>query len=328
MRHLILPLLLGLFAASADARCRSTDYREHLTQTQLQQFETAVSKIPFADGNHWIARKGNRTLHIIGTMHTGDSRMGPIVRRLRPIIANADAVLLEVSGPAAERSFQDFEIFKKYMLLPQGQSLSRMMSATAWADLTNRLASHGMDPQALDRLQPWFASELLDQVACVSVRPQFRGRGLDDRIEQVAIRSRVPIGSLETVQQSLNALLSMPKQDHIRFIELELARIRSGNRTYNELDDAYFEEAIGDILVMSRWSLYTDYDASRRELDRLYNSLFGAMLSRRNRDWMPVILNTPGQTIVIAAGAAHLPGKDGILNLLKSRGYTLTRATF
>ena len=138
----------------------------------------------------------------------------------------------------------------------------------------------------------------------------------------------MPIGSLETVGQSSGAMLSMPRRDHIRLIELELDRLRSGGNTYNELDDAYFEEAIGEILVMSRWALYTDYDASRAELDRLYNSLIGAMLTKRNRNWMPVLLRTKGDLIVVAVGAAHLPGNEGILNLLKRNGYRLERAVF
>ncbi|MEX0286163.1 MAG: TraB/GumN family protein [Paracoccaceae bacterium] len=328
MLRLVLPLLLSLLAVTADARCRSTDYRDHLSDAQRAQFERTVASIPFATGNHWIATKGNRRLHLIGTMHTGDRRMGPIMRRLRPVIANADAVLLEITAHQAQQSFDDFELFRKYMLLPRGQSLSKMMSPASWAALSRHLGRQGMDPRALDRLQPWYASELLDQSSCVSIRPQIRSRGLDDRIEQIARRSRVPIGSLETVGQSLDSLLAMPKRDHVRLMELELARQQSGNELYNALDDAYFEEAIGDILVMSRWSLYTDYNASRGELDRLYNNLTQALLNRRNRNWMPVILRTQGNNIVVAVGAAHLPGREGLLNLLKKRGYSLQRAQF
>ncbi len=328
LRLFLVPFLLSLLALPADARCRGTDYRDHLSPAQRQQFDRAVARIPFSEGNHWIATKGNRRLHIIGTMHSGDSRMAPIVRRLRPIIANADALLMEVATYKAEEAFKDFETFQKYMMLPKGQTLSRMMSASDWAELSRRLQVHGLEPGALNRLQPWFAADLLDQVSCVSYVPRATSKGLDDRIETVARRNRVPIGSLETVGQSFDAMLAMPKRDHVRIMELELDRQRSGRNTYNELDDAYFEEAIGDILVMSRWSLYTDFDAPRAELDRLHNNLISAMLTRRNRNWIPVLLRTKGQTIVVAVGAAHLPGKQGILNLLKGRGYKLERAPF
>ena len=261
-------------------------------------------------------------------MHSGDPRMSPIVRRLKPIIESADALLLEISSYKFEQAFEDRQTFRKYMLLPQGQSLRRLMSATTWTELAVKLQILGMSPAELDRLQPWFASELLDRVSCVSNTPRYRGKGLDDRIETVARRARVPIGSLETVGQSFGALMAMPNRDHIRLIELELARQRTGQITFNTLDDAYFEEAVGQIMVMSRWSLYTDYKASRAELDRLHNSLFGSMLNRRNRNWMPVILRTKGNTLVIAVGAAHLPGREGILNLLERQGYTLQRAPF
>lgn len=326
--RLFLLFLFCLHAVSVEARCRSVDYRDHLTPAQKQQFEAAVARIPYGEGNHWIAIKGGRTLHIIGTMHSGDRRMSPIVRRLKPIIESADALLLEVSSYKFEQAFEDRQIFRKYMLLPQGQSLRRMMSAATWGELAVKLQVLGMSPAELDRLQPWFASELLDRVSCVSNTPRYRGKGLDDRIETVARRARVPIGSLETVGQSFGALMAMPKRDHVRLIELELERQRTGQITFNKLDDAYFEEAVGQIMVMSRWSLYTDYKASRAELDQLHNSLIGSMLNRRNRNWIPVILRTKGDTLVVAVGAAHLPGREGILNLLRQQGYTLQRAPF
>lgn len=313
----------------AEAQCRPVDYRDHLTPEQRARFEAEVADIPFAQGNHWVATKGDRTLHIIGTKHTGDRRMAPIMRRLRPIIAGADALLLEVSSHVAEASFEDFGVFRDYMLLPRDQSLRAMMTDVGWDRLARRLAAEGLDPRRLDRLQPWFASDLLNEVLCVSPLPRFRGRGLDDRIERVAIRNRVPIGSLETVDQSLSALLAIPQRDHVRMMELDLARHADGDTvTVHRLDPAYFEEEVGQILVMSRWSLHFEHDAPVAELDRLHGRLYSAILTQRNRNWMPVLLKTEGQTIVAAMGAAHLPGHDGVLNLLKAQGYTLTRAPF
>ena len=328
MMRRLLPILLCLIAVTADARCQGADYRDYLTPAQKQKFDQTVARIPYATGNHWIATKGGRTLNIVGTKHTGDARMSRIVQRLQPIIADADALLLEVASHEVDEAYEDPKVFQKYMLLPKGQSLSSMMSASTWAALSRRVGIQGISAAELDRLQPWFASELLDDVVCASSHPRVRRKGLDDRIERVARRNRVPIGSLETPGQALGAMLQIPNSHHVRFMELELARQSTGKITYNELDDAYFEEKIGEIMVISRWSMYTDFQASRSELDRLYDSLNSAILKQRNRNWMPVLLRTKGQNIVVAVGAAHLPGKDGILTLLKRQGYTITRAPF
>jgi uncharacterized protein len=51
-----------------------------------------------------------------------------------------------------------------------------------------------------------------------------------------------------------------------------------------------------------------------------------ALLTGRNRAWMKVILPAAaGHQIVVAAGAAHLSGPDGVLTLLAADGWRMTR---
>jgi uncharacterized protein len=48
------------------------------------------------------------------------------------------------------------------------------------------------------------------------------------------------------------------------------------------------------------------------------------LLYNRNRKWareLDTLL--PGKSLLIAVGAAHLPGKDGVIELLRREGYTV-----
>ena len=52
----------------------------------------------------------------------------------------------------------------------------------------------------------------------------------------------------------------------------------------------------------------------------LYN-----LVSGRNKKWIPVIKsNIQDCSCLIAVGAGHLPGKEGLINLLRNEGYILT----
>jgi uncharacterized protein YbaP (TraB family) len=44
-------------------------------------------------------------------------------------------------------------------------------------------------------------------------------------------------------------------------------------------------------------------------------------LTRRNQAWLPVI--EAARSLVVAAGAAHLPGEGGLLRLLKRAGWAV-----
>jgi uncharacterized protein YbaP (TraB family) len=50
-------------------------------------------------------------------------------------------------------------------------------------------------------------------------------------------------------------------------------------------------------------------------------------LDQRNQNWVPVITEATQEhdNIVVAVGAAHLPGKLGLVALLEAEGWTLVR---
>ena len=59
----------------------------------------------------------------------------------------------------------------------------------------------------------------------------------------------------------------------------------------------------------------------------MFEDMQDALLDSRNRNWIPVITDAT-QThddIVVAVGAAHLIGDQGILQLLENEGWTITR---
>jgi uncharacterized protein YbaP (TraB family) len=48
------------------------------------------------------------------------------------------------------------------------------------------------------------------------------------------------------------------------------------------------------------------------------------LLINRNKNWIPVMEKAMStQATFFAVGAGHLPGKDGIISLLRNAGYTV-----
>ena len=100
MKLIALALTLTVQATAAAAACRGLDYREHLPPAAEARLEQEMAATPFARGNHWVATKGGRSIHVIGTMHGGDFRMGKVMRTLRPALAEADLAALADLDPA------------------------------------------------------------------------------------------------------------------------------------------------------------------------------------------------------------------------------------
>jgi uncharacterized protein YbaP (TraB family) len=62
-----------------------------------------------------------------------------------------------------------------------------------------------------------------------------------------------------------------------------------------------------------------------REGFRDFPSLAERLLDARNRNWIPKIEGylRSGQTFFVVVGAAHMGGPNGVLTLLRARGYKI-----
>ncbi|MFY0310377.1 TraB/GumN family protein [Leisingera sp. D0M16] len=325
MKRIALALALALQATAGFAACRGIDYRDHLPPATEARLEREMAATPFSRGNHWVATKGNRTVHVIGTMHGGDARMAKVMRNLRPALASAQAIYLETVQPGMDDLDAMPAALARSFLLPKGKELRHLLGKEAWEhfELTARVS--GANVETMNRMQPWAISMFLVQSGC---RPYGFGlkRGLDDRIADFASRKRIPIGALETPAQALTAIASLPLRDQARMLELELELVQSDKPEDATPVEAYFDQSVWSAFILAPWISAQYSSFSGAETARLWRQYNHRLLDQRNIRWMKVILAARQERIVVAVGAAHLPGKNGVLNLLHAKGFSLSRA--
>lgn len=317
-----------LTAAQAQALCSGRDLRPRLTPEAEAQLQAEVADTPFAYGNHWIATKDGQQVHVIGTIHSTDHRLGGVMRDLRPVILSADAVLLEVTTNETEKHMDKIWRDRSMYLLKSPPYLSDMLSPPVWDYLVARMADDGFTADEVARMQPWFLGLFLDQSDCGKGLGLGKDLGLDDRIEKLARRSRIPLGSLEPSGASIRALSEQPLRDQAKVLELDLTTDMNSDDQVVTMAEAYFDERLTEGLLIQDWTMYSDLPVSRTEVQRLLDGFQDRLIDDRNRAWVPVIERTRGDVLVVAVGGAHLPGRNGLLNLLAERGYTMERAKF
>ncbi|MHA6264940.1 TraB/GumN family protein [Arenibacterium sp. CAU 1754] len=327
MIRFLLIALLGLAPLAAAAECIGRDIRPSLSATQKAALQRAEATMPFSYGNHWVARKGGRSIHVIGTMHVNDPRLPAIMRRLQPVIERADAVLFEVTQRDFDRFWNKLAPNSPFFFIQTGPTLPDVMSARDWADLGTAARAVGLAPEIAARLRPWVLSLMLSQSSC-GPRGPFADNGLDMRIEKLARRKRVPTGSLENPDYHANLEAQRPLKDRARILMFELRTQQSAEYSFFTMREAYFEQRVAQGMIIEEWRFMAEMPGTRADRARLWRHYESNMLIRRNKYWVPRMMSVKGDTIVVAVGAAHLPGRDGILNLLKKAGYRLERAPF
>ena len=197
-------------------------------------------------------------------------------------------------------------------MYPEGQKLSQHISETTREKLEEKLQELGLSPADFSRFKPWFLAVTLTtlELQRLGFNPAY---GLDLHFYTKAKADKKELAYLESVEYQLSLLGEMNAQDQTSFL----------NQTLQDLD---ISAQLADDM-MAAWQ--------NGETDDLYELLFKSfedhpgiknrLLTRRNKAWLPQIekmLKTP-ETKMVIVGAGHLIGPDGLVELLKQKGYAV-----
>ncbi|MCR8550760.1 TraB/GumN family protein [Salipiger sp. P9] len=321
-------LWLSLAAAGA-AQCVGQDLRQTLNPEERARLDLLMADVPYASGNRWRAERDGEIIHLVGTIHLSDPRLGAPLERLRPVVAASGAVLLEMPRAEQAKLMQAISSQPGLLLLTD-KTLPELMPEEDWAALAEAAEAHGIPPFMAAKFRPWYLSMMLALPACAKSALDSRD-GLDFRIEALAEAQGVPTVALESFDTTFGIFNAEPLDEQIEMMSVSLTTQGEDADGMATTIAAYFDEAAGEMwkfseIQIARSGLYTPEEAAQ-----MMQESGDAILSQRNHAWIEVILQTAKTTekpIVAAFGAAHLPGEDGVLNLLARAGFTLTREPF
>lgn len=322
------PLLLvpGL----ALATCNGQDLRSSLSAQERAAVAKTMADVPFAEGNHWLAKQGERTIHLIGTVHISSDRLDPIAQNLQPVIADADVLLLE-STPDEIAQMQDhLARDPKLTFITEGPTLIDRLPAGDWEILSQKAKEAGIPSWVAAKMRPWFLATALSLPACLRADPNIE-HGLDKRLAAAAKAADVPTASLEDPLDVIRMLDRDPLEEQLRQMRPYIALIGGGEDGEDGIATmlaAYFDERVAEYLEISRTEFLTGSTTPPAEAAKIWTDLMARLLKERNTAWLPVIEAHEGNSIAVAVGALHLPGEFGLLNLLSGAGYTIERAAF
>lgn len=148
----------------------------------------------------------------------------------------------------------------------------------------------------------------------------------------------------------LNSMFMKMYMGKVKMYEKELYKIaRKNKREITELETIDFQlKLVTDIPLESQIKYFLDTDNFHeskalikpyklQDLDMLYSltnssdsededvkAFTDKFLNERNMNWLPIIISQiSDKSSFIAVGALHLPGKKGIIELLREKGYTV-----
>ena len=320
-----LALMAAAFAApQAGAECHGLNLLDLMPTDKRAAITASADAQPFARGNFWQARRDGDRITLIGTYHLDDPRHAATVDRFAPEIAAATTLLVE-AGPEEEKALQQhIGRDPSVMVITEGPGLNQTLAPETWDRLAEAARARGVPPFMAAKFRPWYVTVLLAVPPC-AIEAMADPNGLDQRLIDSAAASGIPVRALEPYDTIFSIFGAMSEADQIAMIEQTLAMEDSITDFSETLADAYFD---GDGRLMWELMRHMSYDApgyTPEQVDAEMAVLEELLMNSRNRAWIPVIEKAAAQgPVVVAFGALHLSGEEGVLNLLQRNGWTVT----
>lgn len=321
----VLCCALIFVAGASQALCSGPSLLERLSADDRTALDARLAATPFHTGLLWQATRGPDVVTIVGTMHIHDPRLIPIRDRLIPLVAEAELVLLEMT-PAEEAQMQEaMAADASLMFLTEGPTLPDMLDEATWNAVAAAARDRNIPPFMAAKFQPWFLMLTLAMPGCAMDHMVQGELGLDHMLMTEAEIARVPMQALEEWDTLFRIFDEGSMEEQLDYLRLSLIAPELSEEMFVAMLDGYFAGEVAQIWELSRLSMQFMPGIDMEDANALFALTEEQLLTRRNIDWIPVIEAAAMRhdRIMVAAGAAHLPGNTGVLNLLQDRGWTI-----
>lgn len=247
------------------------------------------------------------TSYVLGTMHTAGTDV-------LDSLAGLDGALEHVAAVYVEVLSSDMALTPEAMacaIAPSDSTLQRLLSPAALDSVCRYVSTFGVDGAetvtVLGKLKP----AMLD--AFLEVR---RSGASTDMSPDIALQQRAKalgkeVRALETAEQQAHMLLDLPISEQLEALMKSVRAPEAAQAASDSLVAAYRcqdLEAIGRLLVRGMREVYAE-----------------RMVYARNRAWAAVLVpEMRCRSVLVAVGAGHLVGSEGLLAMLRSAGFDVS----
>jgi len=261
----------------------------------------------YSKGLLWkISKEGKDVAYIFGTIHLDDQEILDLPEPVLTLLNSSDNFAMETiptPGDAME--------FSMSMFFMDGTRLDEILPDDIFSKTVSVLEKHSLSREMVTLLKPWAAYIIMSY-------PANMGIVLDFHLLELAQRNGAQVSGLETSSEQISIFSGMKLEHQVRILTDTVCHYETIVADFDALKKLYLNRDLEGLYVYSQQYSFGD--------DSIYEAISDRLISERNTrmvERMTDIFDT-GLSF-IAVGAMHLPGDDGILNILEKNAYTVTR---
>ncbi|MER0237707.1 TraB/GumN family protein [Fulvimarina sp. MAC8] len=302
------------------------DLRTTLSSEQKERIAERTDQTIAGEGLFWkIEKEGVEPSHLLGTIHLPDPRVVALPENVAEAVDNADRTVLELAEIADPTAMAGIMFsMSDIMMLPEDKTLKTILSEDDYETVSEALAKRSIPISTMNKMQPWFISVSMSMPDCAALPQEDPAAALDPSIAKRAMANGQEVLGLETVEEQLSVLASMPLDTQIVQLVAAMEYIDAVNDMMETMVGLYEDEEVGAIMPTLQ-ALFPDAE-SLVGGNAAFAAFEDAILDKRNllmtERMIPMLED--GNSF-IAVGSLHLIGETGIVNGLREKGWTVTR---
>ncbi len=270
-----------------------------------------------SDPLFWKAVKGDETIALLGTVHSGRKTFYPLPNTIEDALRRSKALLLEIDLSTVD-SEEVNEKIQETSELPKGESLFMLLSSDLYFKLDERLAQYKLQIVEYENKEPWYFIFLLLTLES-GIDPKGMELGVDLYLTKQAKRLKKEVIPLESVESQMHVFSGLSRQDQLELIDVMLEKPFNRDQTKEDMRN-----------LLEAWE-----EGDRGAIDHHVEKSKGAspieikfmqrINHHRNTKMLDAIIDhsKTHKQVFVAVGTMHLLGKEGLVESLKTAGYTV-----
>jgi len=262
-----------------------------------------------AQSSVWQVETPRGALYLAGSIHVLRQSDYPLPPEFEAAWRGSEVLVLEMDLATAT------DAAAQQMLLSRGlyggkETIREHLSPEVYARLADYCRKRQVPLATLERFRPWMLVMTLTmaEMQAEGFEPD---AGVDAHFYARARQEGRAVHGLETLADQVEALAGFDQQGDplvANFLE----------------ESAALPELMAD--MVGAWRTGDSEQLAElvaRDMREGYPSLYDALLVKRNRRWLPVLDEwaRSGKRVMVVVGSAHLVGEEGLVAMLRQRGY-------
>jgi uncharacterized protein len=259
----------------------------------------------------WKVQSGQKVLYLAGSVHALGADSYPLPAAYEGAFNSSGTLVEEINLAEAEQLAAAPLLLSKG-LYTDGRTFESAVGKDTATLVATRLKNTGIPMEMIRTMKPWMVMLLITAFEAQKAGLD-ASLGLDKYFFDKARTAGKPVMALETAESQIDRFDKMPESLQEQMLRSTLSELDTQQNSVAAMINAW---KTGDAAGLEKMSLGS-FDG--------YRGAYTSLIVERNNNWVPQIeaCMAKPQPCFVVVGAAHLIGPDGLLTLLKKKGYKI-----